>query len=345
VGDRTLKVERIEKDLALVWIDKSDEYLELIACNTEGEILGWKQKGGVDYLLYTNHYPDKKATEKQIEEYARRYTQKETSDHETILYIRAKGIIDHVLAVAPAQFTSETGTISIPRAPGTRGGCEDVEKERYAKRRRPPAYGPCPFTQKQIAGEITGTLTRSEAHYRLNALSLRLSLPNVLHSSCAEVTLHNLTPTHTGKVVTVAQPRLYASPDGLSHSASIRPEGDEDGVVECDRVKAKLTVRYPLQVARDPSPEGFTIDGCRVTITGELSAKTYDEESPFFRAFNDEGIPLKRYPSRTTGSKDGIPYVAYAFWGKVASVECDKPSRFITIPVELDLPVPPLIRR
>lgn len=206
------------------------------------------------------------------------------------------------------------------------------------------------FTAEHAAAAITMVAGRNYAWFGFNTPEIRLVLPDADNSVYADVEFGEATlfDADGREVPYERELGLY---DHDTHHTEIRfAPSDGDEPVDYARAVGTVIVRYPLRLhtfraqAGGPAVEGLDIDVDGPFVTRRSTSDDQELEAAAFtgitafRAVDDEGRTIERYPSSSVSVVDGTVTETLAYWGEVAAIERDVADEWALIRVTYELP-------
>jgi hypothetical protein len=259
-----------------------------------------------------------------------------------ICYIRALGTIAQLVVVKPKGMTNKKIPIEVHRAPDFQRGETVLPYERYENLSTALKYDKLPETD---LANLTLKIDRTDDGY--NNHKIILSVPNSANSAYAKVEFKDVVATQAGKNVPFDPQGAFYDEKPKTYSFRLDPPGG-DQPIECDLIKGTVVISYPVEISTQIFPVTSPADNFEmknpITVTYFSADEDLDGsgEAKPKRAYAANGMRLKRVDGiYTGGSKDNRSYTEYIYWGKPATIQIDKATRWITKEIPFSLkPVP-----
>lgn len=333
-----VKLMSIENDIAFFEIKRKteDSQLSYYALNAKGEPLELVvMRSEVPKTIYTLLDKNGKIPENKKKELVDKFD--DLRKEPIISYVKALGTIAQLVIIKPQGTSSKKLPIVVHSTPDFQHGETNLANERYEN--RPPIK----YDKLTEADLSNLTIKADRTNDGMNNHLLILSVPNSFNSAYAKVEFKDVVATNAGKNSPFDPQGAFYDDKPKTYSFRLDPPGG-DQPIDADLIKGKVEITYPVEITTQILPVKAPADKFEMKNPLTVSYFTNDddlENSGEFkpkRAYAANGMQLKRVEGfYTGGSKDGKNYMEYVYWGKPATIQIDKATKWVTKEIPFSL--------
>ncbi|RFS18439.1 hypothetical protein [Emticicia sp. C21] len=333
-----VKLLSIENDIAVFEIKRKteDSRLNYYALNAKGEPLQLEViRSEVPKSIYSILDKDGKIPEARKKELVDKFD--DLRKEPIISYVKALGTIAQLVIVQPKGTSSKKIPIVVHRTPDFQHGETTLSHERYENL---PTIKYDKIAEADLANL---TIKADRTNDGLNNHKIILSMPNSFNSAFAKVEFKDVVATDAGKNSPYTPQGAFYDNKPKTFSFRLDPPGG-DQPIDADLIKGKVEITYPVEITTEILPVNAPSDKFEMknplTVTYFTNDDDLDNSGEFKpkRAYAANGMQLKRVEGfYTGGSKDGKNYMEYVYWGKPATIQIDKATKWVTKEIPFSL--------
>ncbi|RYU92967.1 hypothetical protein [Emticicia agri] len=329
-GER-VKILSIENDIALFEIQRKTEEsrLSYYALNAKGEPLALTvMRSEVPKTIYTIMEKHGKIPEDQKKDLVDKFDK--LLKEPIICYVKALGTIAQLSIINPKGTSSKKIPIVVHRTPDFQHGETTLVNERYENTQV------VKYDKLSEADLANLTIKADRTNDGLNNHLVVLSVPNSFNSGFAQVAFKDVVATDAGKNSPFEPQGAFYDEKPKTFRFRLDPPGG-DQPIDADLIKGKVVITYPVEITTETIPVNAPAAQFEMknplTVTYFTNDDDLDNSGDIKpkRAYAANGMQLKRVEGfYTGGSKDGKNYMEYVYWGKPATIQIDKATKWVT---------------
>ena len=321
----------MENDLAFFQISgKSD--LVYFAQNAKGESLFLETlQAEIPKVVYDAIGKDGKLSAKKKQEFLDKFDTMPNENQPMMSYIKALGSVSQLIVVKPMKFVSKEVPVKVLKTPDFKAKIFTVNRERYEN--LPANFHYDKITDADLAN-LSVKIRRSNDG--LNNHVVLVSVPNSFNSASARVEFKDVLAKKGGKNVEFEGQGAFYEEKEKNFSYRLEPKSG-DKPIEVDEIKGTISITFPAEIttmnlpANKKSEDFELISPSRVRFFRKESDLDNSSSVKPIRAYAANGMALKRMEGiSSSGSENSKSYVEYMFWGKVAAVQVDVATKWLT---------------
>lgn len=339
IEGETVKLMSIENDIAVFQINRKDEnsHLNYYALNTKGlplylEVTRSEVPKTIYDLLDKNGKIPADKKKLLVDKFD------DLLKEPVICYIKALGTIAQLVVVKPKGITSKKVPIVVHHAPDFQKGETALPYERFENLPADLKYDK--LSETDLAN-LTLKADRTNDGY--NNHKIILSVPNSPNSAYAKVEFKDVVATQAGKNAPFDPQGAFYDDKPKTYSFRLDPPGG-DQPIDCDLIKGTVLISYPVEISTQTFPINAPADNFEmknpITVTYFTADTDLDGsgDAKPKRAYAANGLRLKRVEGfYTGGSKNDRSYTEYIYWGKPATIQIDKATKWVTKEIPFSL--------
>jgi hypothetical protein len=333
-----VKLISIENDIAVFEIKRKseDSKLNYYALNAKGEPLQLEvMRSEVPKTIYNLIDKNGKIPENQKKMLVDKFD--DLRKDPIISYVKALGTIAQLVIVQPKGMSSKKIPIVVNRTPDFQHGETTLAHERYEN------LPPVKYDKLSEADLSNLTIKADRTNDGLNNHKIILSVPNSFNSAYAKVEFKDVVATYAGKNSPFEPQGAFYDDKSKTFSFRLDPPGG-DQPIDADLIKGTVVINYPVEITTEILPVDASADKFEMknplTVVYFTNDDDLDNSGEFKpkRAYAANGMQLKRVEGfYTGGSKDGKSYMEYVYWGKPATIQIDKATKWVTKEIPFSL--------
>lgn len=258
-----------------------------------------------------------------------------------ICYIKALGSIAQVVIVKPNENTTKKVPIVAYRTPDFPKGETALVNERYEN------STPVKYDKLSEADLANLSLKADRSNDGLNNHVIVLSMPNSPNSAFAKVEFKDVVPTEAGKSAPFNPQGPFYDDKPKTYRFRLDPPGG-DQPIDADLIKGTVVITYPVEISTQTFPVNAPADNFEMKNPITVSYFKSDDDLDISgdikpkRAYGANGMALKKVDGfYRGGSSNGKSFSEYIYWGKPATIQIDKATKWVTKEIPFSLKAAP----